>query len=314
MKKHMDIKKFIVLVLLGSNAFAYEDDHILRCEISTNNRWLQGCKVEERQIAPKQDFDVELELNFQFNCKDQNLKNIGIIAEDNHSFTSLQNLEKMSISGIGPFLIVDRNPDWTSFARLSPNCYFKILDFKTTPSFKTIEKWKTEKESLQSEIQNYRNSAQTFHELTGMMQAFLAIETLFKQSGEHYLKDSDSRNQVKDILKCSKEQSLEDCNLIENIMLQSSILSLEEKRALSRLNIVLQNFVENPTRDDDFSINKHLEELSSIVCKKDKFAENDAISRNLKSLEDKAQRSLCLLWHQSNRFIDWNGEEYAGCE
>jgi hypothetical protein len=155
--------------------------------------------------------------------------------------------------------------------------------------------------------------------MTALIQTFQTIESLFDLFGKQGKKSSGLGDQIKILIQCEDEQSLENCNILDNLLMQTSKgLSLAEKRAVSKLNQVLQDILEDSNSCADFSLDKllsekQLEVLNTIVRRKEKLQENEENYLKFKRLETEAEKELREVWCQSKNHIDWNGESHGDC-
>lgn len=205
-----------------------------------------------------------------------------------------------------------------------PNCKIVVTRSLSQPDNiflnSVIAGWQTQKQRIQQDIINHRISSQSFQEMIVVFQIFDVIESCFNLFRKKDLKFTDYKESIKDLMQCSSEESLEDCSLLENLLTQANtLLSIEEKRAISRLNIAMLDLLEDAEICNDLSLErllsaKQLVVLNTMIRKKEKLSENQEKYQHFKKLEEESQKELRTLWCQSKNHIDWNGETYGECK
>ncbi len=164
------------IALFSSDVFSINTAPILICEESSNKRWQQNCKINDLTIVHRANFEVEIDLRYDFKCPNVSLKNIGVLVEDTHEFRSLEGSSQMTLSGTGPFRFVDQDGDWTSFARIDSSCSFKILSVSVKAAQRAIEKAQSERADKQKILEDIEASIKGFENAMSYQSAFQIIK------------------------------------------------------------------------------------------------------------------------------------------
>lgn len=308
-------------ILFHPLIYADEISQLLKCQTTSDGNNLLYCEVDAQTLFEAQPYDSMVSLTYDFSCTGGDIPNLGVQSLDSHEFQSFKfgNKDILTISGKGPFVVVDKDPNWTRFVHLSLTCKLSIILSQISPSQSVIDQWLDKKNRLESEIKNHHTSQQAFHELSALIQAIKAIESLFEMKQVQAENSSEIRKQIIQSIKCNNDQSIDECNLLDNILLSDSVLiSAEEKRAVSKLNFALQSWMDASDDCNTLPLTallsvKQQQVIKDMVLNKQKLLENENNYRHFQSLEVTAKKELRELWCLAKNRIPWEGESYGDC-
>lgn len=177
----MIIRTIAILGFLFYAVIGSASKNLLVCEIDSRAEKYIRCQIYPFQFTEKWSYEITLKVNYSFKCDSLDLNNIVVMDKSSLAYVSLNtevSEQEFRINGQGPFILFDRDPEWTRFLHLDLNCELVINKISVFPSANTLNQWKERLSKIETDLAQVEKNIKNLKRLQNTHKAFLLINNL----------------------------------------------------------------------------------------------------------------------------------------